>query len=114
MKILGKRIGIALTLLTLLNGCASLKRFTGLDSPHGYPITSSDVITGMSPESVRTAWGEPARVQKPVDSEAGYERWIYQEPTRIGYSPTRIVYFEGGRVAGWETSSSAPSSSFNY
>jgi len=64
----------------------------------------SQVKYGMSKGSVRSAWGDPYRVQIAGEERRGNERWIYADGgASWDMAPARVVYFEGGRVIGWET-----------
>ncbi len=63
-----------------------------------------DVVTGMSPDEVRALWGEPREIEHAGLPGSGNERWTYFEglSSRWSLSTARVIYFEGGRVAGWE------------
>ncbi|MCM2324184.1 MAG: hypothetical protein NDJ90_13070 [Oligoflexia bacterium] len=63
------------------------------------------LILGMTMDDVREVWGLPQEVQAAGEAGAGYERWTYFEglSSRWSVSPFRVVYFEKGQVAGWET-----------
>ncbi|QDK36795.1 hypothetical protein [Bdellovibrio sp. NC01] len=69
-------------------------------------IETQDIAIGMPQEYVKRSWGEPASVEVSGNPIYKNERWKYQ---RFSSSPegyrkeTRFVYFEGGRVVGWET-----------
>jgi hypothetical protein len=64
-----------------------------------------DLILGMDRDDVLSIWGDPREVQVAGDARLGNERWIYpmglSSPWSLGQS--RVVYFESGRVVGWET-----------
>jgi hypothetical protein len=69
-------------------------------------IEKNDISKGMSREAVKQSWGEPEFVDVAGNSIYGNERWRYNKlvSTDEGYkSETRIIYFESGRVTGWET-----------
>ena len=69
-------------------------------------IESNDISKGMPKSAVVQSWGEPESVEHAGDPVYGNERWRYSKlvSTQDGYQQqTRIVYFESGRVAGWET-----------
>jgi hypothetical protein len=69
-------------------------------------IDTNDVGKGMSRTAVRQSWGEPDIVEVAGNSLYGNERWKYskQISTEDGYKlETRVIYFESGRVVGWET-----------
>ena len=57
---------------------------------------SDDVILGMRKDDVVRNWGHPDRRDVAGDPRMENERWAYQ---RAGY--TSYIYFEGGRVEGW-------------
>ena len=68
-------------------------------------IDINDITLGMSKQAVRDSWGEPESVEVAGNPIYGNERWHYTEqlPSTEGYSTEiRLVYFEGGRVVGWE------------
>lgn len=67
---------------------------------------TQDITLGMTQELVRKSWGEPAGVEHSGNPIYKNERWKYirELPTVSGYKrEKRYVYFEGGRVVGWET-----------
>lgn len=69
-------------------------------------IESQDIAVGMPQEYVKRSWGEPLSVDQSGNPLYKNERWKYQRltPSPSGYrKETRYVYFEGGRVVGWET-----------
>jgi hypothetical protein len=69
-------------------------------------IEAQDIALGMSRKAVRESWGDPDFVENAGDPMYGYERWNYHRftPGSDGYQKeNRIVYFESGRVVGWET-----------
>jgi hypothetical protein len=68
-------------------------------------IASRDVVVGMSADDVARIWGEPHDVDYAGDDGSPHQRWTYSEgwTSRYGVAPQRVLYFENGRVAGWET-----------
>lgn len=67
---------------------------------------NQDITLGMSQELVRKSWGEPSQIEHSGNPIYKNERWKYIRdlPTTSGYKrERRYVYFEGGRVVGWET-----------
>lgn len=69
-------------------------------------IENQDVAVGMPQEYVRRSWGEPLSIEVSGNPIYKNERWKYQRqvPTSQGFrKEIRFVYFEGGRVVGWET-----------
>jgi len=68
-------------------------------------IESNDIALGMSQKAVTESWGDPDAVEIAGNAIYGYERWKYNRYVsgNEGYQKEmRIVYFEGGRVVGWE------------
>ncbi len=69
-------------------------------------IDSQDISIGMQMEYVRRAWGEPISVESSGNPIYKNERWKYirNVPGTDGFhQQKRYVYFEGGRVVGWDT-----------
>lgn len=69
-------------------------------------MESSDIAIGMEKEDVRGSWGEPDHKWNSGNINLENEKWQYSVPiaTPEGYHiEQRVVYFEGGRVIGWET-----------
>jgi hypothetical protein len=69
-------------------------------------IDSQDIAVGMPADYVRRSWGEPQAIEVSGNPIYKNERWKYQRQvsTAQGYrQETRHVYFESGRVVGWET-----------
>jgi hypothetical protein len=65
-----------------------------------------DIAVGMTTQLVRRAWGEPESVEASGNPIYKNERWKYVKdvPTSNGYKrERRYVFFESGRVVGWET-----------
>ncbi len=68
-------------------------------------IEQNDIAVGMTKQAVHESWGDPEVVEVAGNPMYGNERWKYVEYVSSvdGYqTETRIVYFEAGRVAGWE------------
>lgn len=66
-----------------------------------------DITLGMRQSEVSRAWGSPGyRERAAAQNEAGVprqlERWVYPEGV-MGLGAQRVIYFESGRVIGWET-----------
>lgn len=69
-------------------------------------VDNQDISVGMPLEMVKKSWGEPQSVEISGNPIYKNERWKYLKdiPTTDGFKKeTRIVYFEGGRVVGWDT-----------
>jgi len=68
-------------------------------------IEGNDIALGMSQKGVTESWGDPDIVETAGNALYGFERWKYNRYVSgdDGYKKElRIVYFEGGRVVGWE------------
>lgn len=68
-------------------------------------IEANDITLGMSQKAVMESWGDPDAVEVAGSQIYGYERWRYNRYVsgNDGYQKeNRVVYFEGGRVVGWE------------
>jgi hypothetical protein len=67
-----------------------------------------EVVPGMPMDDVRSILGEPREVETAGNPMLGNQRWVYSEASRGSMNrldgPSRVVYFENGRVAGWENS----------
>jgi hypothetical protein len=81
----------------------------GKNTAHPAPIQAlveiNDITIGMTKQAVRDSWGEPELVEVAGNPVYGNERWAYSEqiPSAEGYQTEhRLVYFESGRVVGWE------------
>lgn len=69
-------------------------------------IDENDIAAGMTKQAVRESWGAPDGVEVAGNPMYGNEQWHYTEQVTSseGYmTEKRVVYFEGGRVVGWET-----------
>ena len=58
---------------------------------------------GMTLKDVRRLWGTPTDVEVAGDPTDGNFRWTYPSSTVRDLASSRVVTFESGRVAGWET-----------
>jgi hypothetical protein len=68
-------------------------------------IENNDIALGMSQRGVTESWGDPDVVETAGNALYGFERWKYNRYVSgdEGYKKElRIVYFEAGRVVGWE------------
>lgn len=101
-------------LLIYTNGCAQLRaQWAHLgpeDSPTNQrearaPSGSSGVRLGMAMDEVTQVWGDPREVDTAGDPALGNQRWTYTDgfSSRYSLGGKKIVYFEEGRVVGWET-----------
>lgn len=69
-------------------------------------VDVNDIAVGMTKQAVKDSWGEPELVEVSGNPMYGNERWHYSEQTQSaeGYrSQHRMLYFESGRVVGWES-----------
>lgn len=69
-------------------------------------IQNGDIGLGMPMDYVKQAWGEPQAIEVSGNPAFRNERWRYvrQISTSDGFrQEKRFVYFENGRVAGWDT-----------
>jgi hypothetical protein len=80
-------------------------------TPNRYPrdvaslIEQNDIAVGMGRQAVLESWGDPAAIEVAGRPENGNERWTYKEyiSTPEGFQEeNRVLYFENGRVVGWE------------
>lgn len=78
----------------------------------GYPdhiaelIEKNDITVGMSQKAVVESWGDPDTVEVAGNPVYGNERWRYSRylSSNEGYQKVdRFLYFEAGRLVGWET-----------
>lgn len=69
-------------------------------------IFQGELVPGMTSNEVAEAWGKPHEIQTAGDPRIRNEKWIYTDrPTQNGsIHPVKVVYFDEGRVSGWETS----------
>lgn len=69
-------------------------------------VENQDIALGMTTELVKKAWGDPDSIEYSGNPIYKNERWKYyrQVPSPNGYHrEKRLVFFEGGKVVGWET-----------
>lgn len=69
-------------------------------------VEAQDLSIGMTQELVKKSWGEPDSVEFSGNPIYKNEKWRYVRdvPSPNGYKrERRFVFFEGGRVVGWET-----------
>lgn len=81
------------------------KRPVELDKNTEDLIANKDIALGMPSEFVRRSWGNPDSVDVAGNPIYGNQRWRYKKyaPSPEGYRlQSRIIYFESGKVAGWE------------
>ena len=69
-------------------------------------VESQDLTLGMNQQLVKKSWGEPESIEYSGNPLYKNEKWRYirDVPSPNGYKrERRFVFFEGGRVVGWET-----------
>jgi hypothetical protein len=79
---------------------------TEFDTSTQQLIENNDIARGMSRNAVIQSWGNPDIEEHAGNPVYGNERWVYnkQVSTDQGYKQERrLIYFEAGRVVGWET-----------
>lgn len=68
-------------------------------------VTAQDISLGMPSNLVKRSWGDPDSVEVSGNPQFKNERWRYDTyvSTPDGYRmEKKFVYFEGGKVVGWE------------
>jgi hypothetical protein len=83
-----------------------LNRPSELASRYKRLIDNQDIAIGMPNEIVKKSWGDPINIESSGNSLYKNEKWRYLRTvsTSEGFKQEkRVVYFEGGRVVGWET-----------
>lgn len=68
-------------------------------------VEAKDIALGMPMNLVKESWGNPDSVEVSGNPQFKNERWKYNRyvSSQDGYkSERKSVYFEGGRVVGWE------------
>lgn len=78
-------------------GIESHERQNASLSSDFYDPNSSDIVPGMTKDDVMSSWGKPARVEIAGNPSYENERWLYKTN-----GATKYIYFESGRVDGWE------------
>jgi|GEM_PF-3404090 len=73
------------------------------EPPESGASRKGGIRMGMNLKEVRRAWGTPADVEFAGNPSDGNFRWTYPSSTFRDLASSRVVTFEGGRVAGWET-----------
>lgn len=76
------------------------------NQPYQRLISSQDIAIGMPHSFVRQSWGSPQSIEASGNPKLKNEKWLYSKsitgPDGARFE-RRTVYFEGGRVTGWET-----------
>lgn len=69
-------------------------------------IEQNDIAVGMNEQAVRESWGDPEGIDISGNELYGNQAWRYTKmvASEDGYTKqTRVIYFEAGRVAGWQS-----------
>lgn len=69
-------------------------------------VEQNDIAIGMTRQAVKEAWGAADDIEVAGNPLYGNEKWKYSEQVTSseGYmTERRTVFFESGRVVGWET-----------
>ncbi len=90
---------ILVALLLLQSGCVESVRYSP-DEIKDFPpavqehIKLGEVVTGMTQQQVRFAWGSPATINILQPSEEGKyrEEWVY---TKVGIFKTKLIFTDG-------------------
>ena len=88
-----------------LNERNFFKRNSDLGIQEQEAVTQQDIYLGMTQEYVMKSWGEPEAIDVSGNPNFKNERWKYTRSiaSESGFqTQRRFVYFEGGRVVGWE------------
>lgn len=83
-----------------------LNRSKILPEDYSNVIANQDIAIGMSESWVKQSWGEPDGVEYSGNPAFRNQRWKYSRTLASvdGYkTQRRIIYFEAGKVVGWET-----------
>lgn len=65
-------------------------------------VKAGKVKVGMTAEEVRLSWGPPDRVHHSVAGSTSEEQWVYRGDVNDPYSTDQYLYFENGRLKGWQ------------
>lgn len=68
-------------------------------------VEAQDIALGMPEELVKKSWGEPEAIDVSGNPVFKNQRWRYHKyvSTESGYkNEKKTVFFEGGKVVGWE------------
>ncbi len=60
-------------------------------------IYQREITLGMSKKAVRDSWGQPVKIEIAGNPRYENERWSFYE-----YGKLKYVFFENGRVEGWD------------
>lgn len=83
-----------------------LSRQNQLGQKYKKTIDNQDIAIGMPNELVKKSWGDPVQVETSGNPLYRNEKWKYirNVSSSEGFKQERrVVYFENGKVVGWET-----------
>ncbi|MCB0356513.1 MAG: hypothetical protein KDD40_05870 [Bdellovibrionales bacterium] len=83
-----------------------VQKFNDFDDNTLNLIEDNDIAIGMNQQAVKESWGDPDSVEVAGREVYGNQAWKYTKmvSSNEGYKKeTRIIYFEAGRVIGWES-----------
>jgi len=90
---------------TWLNQNEFSSRASKIQKELGPIAEAQDIAVGMPENLVRKAWGEPSAIEVAGLPEFRNQKWRYGKfvSSQDGFRPEqKIVYFESGKVVGWE------------
>lgn len=73
------------------------RRPANSDHENSFAQRQSNIIMGMSKSDVVNSFGKPSRVEVAGNPSFENERWLYNVN-----GASKYIYFESGRVGGWE------------
>ena len=83
-----------------------LNRQTLVNSKYKKLIENQDIAIGMPNDLVKKSWGDPLQIEVSGNPLFKNEKWRYSRSVSSAEGfrqEKRIVYFENGKVVGWET-----------
>lgn len=83
-----------------------LNRQAQLNSKYKKLIENQDIAIGMPNDLVKKSWGDPLQIEVSGNPLFKNEKWRYSRSVSSSEGfrqEKRIVYFENGKVVGWET-----------
>jgi hypothetical protein len=83
-----------------------VKKFNDFNDHTLKLIEENDIAVGMNQQAVKESWGDPDLIEVSGSEVYGNQAWKYTKmvSSNDGYKKeTRIIYFESGKVIGWDT-----------
>ena len=83
-----------------------VKKFNDFNDHTLKLIEENDIAVGMNQQAVRESWGDPDLIEVSGSEVYGNQAWKYTKmvSSNDGYKKeTRIIYFESGKVIGWDS-----------